>query len=422
MRIAFVTAYPPAPMRVRAYSFLRQLAFEHEVTAVALCHNERELEELLALRAEGIHTLAVREAAWRPVARAAGALAVGKSLQERHGAAPALRRAVHRLVELGQVDLVHVEHLRAVSSVRGLAVPVVWDSVDCISQLYRLGAQYGATSMIRRVGALEATRAREAEQRLLADLSHVIVTSARERAALLGTGPAVAPTGERRRSLLSTHTITPSRQASVHVIANGVDASYFAPMAMPHAPDVIVFSGKMSFHGNAAACAELTREIMPRIWRHRPQVKLVIAGANPPRTIRALAADPRITVTGYVSDLRPYLASATVAVSPTPYAAGIQNKVLEALAMGTPVVAMPASVGGLHVTPGRELLVAESASAVAHAILRLLDQPRLREQLAREGRRYVLRQHSWQTAAARLVAVYEAAVETGPRPALMRTG
>ncbi len=414
MRIAFVTAYPPAPIHVRAYSLVRQLAREHDVTAVALCHSASELEELNALHADGIHTIAIKEAFWKPVTRAATALFSGASLQVRHGAAPALRREVRRLAATQQVDLVHVEHLRAVSSVRGLGVPVIWDAVDCISQLYRLGAQYGATPMMRWLGDLEAGRAHREEQRLLTEAPHIVVTSARERDALLG----VELDGERARGADRCDASPTRRRSTVHVVANGVDADYFAPMAMTRAPDTVVFSGKMSFHANVAACQVLVREIMPLVWQRRPGARLVIAGANPPRYIRALAADPRIVVTGFVPDLRPYIGGATVAVCPTPYAVGIQNKVLEALAMGVPVVAMPAVVGGLRITPGRELLVAESAGEVADAILRLMAYPEERKQLARNGRRYVLRHHSWRSAAAQLVAIYEAALGRAHQPQL----
>ncbi len=418
MRIAFVTAYPAAPIHVRAYSLIRQLAREHDVTAVAACHSARELEELNALRADGIRTIAVQEPSWRPAVRAATALLSGASLQVLHGAAPGLRREVRRLADTQQVDIVHVEHLRAVSSVRGLSVPVVWDAVDCISQLYRLGAQYGATTMMRWLGDLEAKRAHREEQRLLTEALHIVVTSAHQRDALLGTGH----DGESAQGADCSGASSTSHRSSVHVVANGVDADYFAPMAAPHAPETVVFSGKMSFHANVAACQLLVREIMPLVWQHRPGVRLVIAGANPPRYIRALAANPRIAVSGFVSDLRPYIGSATVAVCPTPYAVGIQNKVLEALAMGVPVVAMPTVLAGLRVTPGCELLVAASARGVADAILRLLTHPEDCEQLARNGRSYVLRHHSWRSAASQLVAIYEAALESARQPQLMRMG
>ncbi len=114
----------------------------------------------------------------------------------------------------------------------------------------------------------------------------------------------------------------------IHVVPNGVDLDYFSPLATPREGNVVVFSGRMSFHANVAAASILTREIMPLVWERRPDVRLVLAGSSPPRSVRRLACDRRVNVTGYVADLRPYIGGATVAVSPTPYAVGMQNKVL----------------------------------------------------------------------------------------------
>ena len=154
---------------------------------------------------------------------------------------------------------------------------------------------------------------------------------------------------------------------------------------------------------------------MPLIWRSRPQARLAIAGSNPPRAVRQLARDGRITVTGYVRDLNALVGAATVAVSPLPYAVGIQNKVLEAMASGTPVVASVAAAGGLRTTPGRDLLVAGTSEEFADAVLRLLDDPETWNSVAERGAAYVAERHNWEAITEQLTGVYERALSIRSR-------
>jgi glycosyltransferase involved in cell wall biosynthesis len=162
----------------------------------------------------------------------------------------------------------------------------------------------------------------------------------------------------------------------------------------------------MSYHANVAAALYLVEHILPRIWRKRPSVRLVLAGCDPPRILRRLARNPRIELTGYVADLRPYIAQAQVAVCPLPYAVGIQNKVLEALALGTPVVASPCAIAGLQTVPGRDLLVADHPDTFASAVLHLLGCQPLRQRLVTCGLDYVATNHNWESLIQKLTAVY----------------
>ena len=122
-----------------------------------------------------------------------------------------------------------------------------------------------------------------------------------------------------------------------------------------------------------------------------------------------MTRDARVEVTGFVDDLRPYLASAGVAVCPARYAVGVQNKVLEAMAMGTPVVSTPAGCAGLGAQTEKDLLVADGEEQLADAVLRVLRDTALAKQLSISGRRYVERQHSWAKSAQKLAEVYQEA-------------
>lgn len=129
-------------------------------------------------------------------------------------------------------------------------------------------------------------------------------------------------------------------------------------------------------------------------------------GKNPPQAICALAKDERVHVTGFVPDLRPYWARATVSVSPMQYSVGIQNKVLEAMATGTPVVASSQVCSALKVRDGTHLLVADDPTTFAERVLRLLDDVTLRREIAINGRDYVEERHDWRAIAGDLENIY----------------
>ena len=150
--------------------------------------------------------------------------------------------------------------------------------------------------------------------------------------------------------LLRTHTrdfTSEEPGAGISVIPNGVDLEYFRPLQLERQRFNLVFSGKMSYHANVATALYLYHQIMPLIWQHRPEATLTIVGSKPPKTIQALGNDPRVEVTGYVEDMRPYVGRAEVMLSPMVYSVGIQNKVLEAMALGTPVVAAAQAAAAL---------------------------------------------------------------------------
>jgi polysaccharide biosynthesis protein PslH len=147
------------------------------------------------------------------------------------------------------------------------------------------------------------------------------------------------------------------------------------------------------------------------VWEKRPDVKLTVVGKDPPRELLALAENPAVRVTGSVPDLRPYLQRATVAVAPITYGAGIQNKVLEAMACATPVVASPQAVLALNVRVGEEILVSGDAHGFAEQVLRLLADPSFRRSVGEAGRQFVERQHSWNATAIHLEQLYQQAGE-----------
>ncbi|MBK1706652.1 sugar transferase [Halochromatium glycolicum] len=190
--------------------------------------------------------------------------------------------------------------------------------------------------------------------------------------------------------------ISPER---VHAIDNGVDTAYFSPEAdlpnpYPAETRALVFTGAMDYWANVDAVVFFAGQVFPRIRAAMPKARFYIVGARPLPEVCALGERPGITVTGAVADIRPYLAHAMGAVAPLRIARGVQNKVLEALAMGCPVVVTPQALDGLRPDAGSDWLVAEADEEIAQLSLRLLHGTE-RTTRGAQGRDYVLRHYGW---------------------------
>jgi len=170
--------------------------------------------------------------------------------------------------------------------------------------------------------------------------------------------------------------LAPESAARVHGVPNGVDCDYFDPARdyadpFPEADLPIVFTGAMDYWPNVDAVTWFAQQVMPLLG-DEALLRFYIVGSNPSPVVKALAADPRVIVTGRVEDVRPYLAHAVVAVAPLRVARGIQNKVLEAMAMGRPVVASPAALEGIGPEAAKHLICAPSPADFATAVRRVL--------------------------------------------------
>jgi glycosyltransferase involved in cell wall biosynthesis len=161
----------------------------------------------------------------------------------------------------------------------------------------------------------------------------------------------------------------------------------------------------MDYFPNVDAVNYFCHEIFPLVREVVPAVQFYIVGRNPTQQVRQLSRQPNVIVTGAVSDVRPYLVRARVAVAPLRIARGVQNKILEAMAMGLPVVGTPAALQGTWATTTDGVRMAESPRAFAHALVTLLEDHALRRQCGLQARRYVQEHHQWDEHNARLEAL-----------------
>jgi glycosyltransferase involved in cell wall biosynthesis len=423
LNILFITPYTPTPIRTRPYNLIRALVRRgHAVTLATVWESGEERETLRRWEEDGVRVVAARLTKARSAWNCLRVLPTRTPLQAVWCWQPGLiaqtmddRRQTMTGRPIFDFDVIHVEHLRGAryglalkSQIRNpkSQIPLVWDSVDCITYLFEQAARDSRSRLGRWMTRLELARTRRYEAWLLTQFDHILVTSETDRRALHELTEQSRPQSKIQNP-----------KSKITVLPNGVALDYFTPGDEPRDPSTIVFTGKMSYHANITAALHLANDIMPQVWDQRPDVSLYIVGKDPPAEIRALAGageqsaiqnpKSKIVVTGTVPDIRPYLWEVTVAVAPIQYGAGVQNKVLEAMACGTPVIASPVAVAALDVADGEELMVAEGAEQFAGAILRLLDDAALRERLSAAGRRYVGQHHDWDAVAGRLEMIYE---------------
>lgn len=416
MRLLYIITYAPTPVRTRSYNLLKQMARRgHEITLVTTTRSDEEAEAVEAWRRQRVRVIAT------PIGNMQTAMALGRGalsgepMQAWFDWQPALAAQVKQLVAQEVFDVAHVEHVRAAkyglalmeipnqnSVLSGLSrvaggspsaqmgrPPIVWDAVDCISALFEQTRQRAATQKSRLMAAAELGRTRRFEARCARNFDRTLAISQKDRDALAALAP--------ERS-----------QCAAQVWRAGLDCDFFAPQNLPRDPSTLIFSGKMSYHANAAAAAYLLSEIMPRVWQAKPKVKLKIVGQNPPQFLRGLAAQAagEVALTGRVDDMRPHLAQAALAVAPLVYGAGAQFKALEAMGMGAPVVASPLVLNGISAADGESILIGADAEQFAQKVLLALDDAPLRQRVGEAGRAFVLAHHAWPQVAADLEGIY----------------
>lgn len=327
----------------------------------------------------------VPRAAWTPAlaggleARLAGRLRSAPRLDLR--AAVAFKERVREVASARTYDVVHVRQLPMAPYASGLrSSGRLLELIDSET----LGAERALPRTART--RLRARLAAQVERRAMKGFD-VVTTVAEADAARL-------------RQLVP--------EQRVEVVPNGVDAERFRPQAgVEPVPGSLVFVGAMSYPPNVAAMRHFCADVLPLLRRSRPDVQVTIVGRDPAPAVRELESQAGVQVTGEVEDVRSYLAGASVFVAPMISGSGIKNKVLEAMAMGRPVVATALAAEGLPVTSGEHVVVADGARPFAEAVARLIDDRERRETMGRAARGLVERHYTWDACAATYERLYE---------------
>ncbi|MGE4043754.1 MAG: TIGR03087 family PEP-CTERM/XrtA system glycosyltransferase [Acetobacteraceae bacterium] len=379
--------YPPIRgEKIRSYKVLAHLAARYRIFLGCLADEPVAEADIAAMRAlcDDVHIAPID----RRTARLAclTGLVTGDALSVRYFHDSGLARWVRGTVAKTAPEIVFVYSSNMAPYVLDLPRTgrCVVDLVDVDSEKWRAYAR-AARGPMRLVYRREWRRVRDLEERIARDCDMSILVSATEA------------------GLAARH--APRWADRIVGISNGVDHDYFDP-ALPCPPPfdpsvpTFVFTGTMDYPPNVDAVTWFTRDILPVIRRTHPQASFCIVGNNPSAAVQALAATPGVQVTGRVPDVRPYLAHAAASVAPMRIARGIQNKVLEAMAMAKPVIVTSGALEGIDALPGAELLLADEAEAFAKACCQALDAPHA-ERLGRAARARVLHSYDWAAQLAR---------------------
>lgn len=368
---------------MRAYHQIQALSREHTITLLSLAETTVTKSERARV-AELCHQVNVV-----PLPRTQALLNAGLGVPSRLPLQVNYYRSTRFKQELGALlarerfDAIHTTLIRLLPYVWDLRQePVVVDLIDSLS--LNLADRRKQVGGLKRVAyEMEYRRVQQYERAVVRRFPALVVSSAADSQALGGGRAAVIP--------------------------NGVDMERFA-FAGPGARDAgtLIFTGNMGYHPNDEAVAWFCAEVWPLLRASHPALRFQVVGTNPSERIRSLAsAATGIEVLGKVPEVTSYLQKATVAVCPMRSGSGIQNKVIEAMSAGAPVVATGIANRGVRAVGGRDLLVADTARDFAHAATRLLDDAPLRAELGRAGREYVARHFRWEQHAQQLVEVYE---------------
>ena len=187
---------------------------------------------------------------------------------------------------------------------------------------------------------------------------------------------------------------------NIYIIPNGVDHEFFAPREASKNYD-LVFTGNMAYPPNVNAAEFLVHEVMPLVWKEKPETKVMIAGATPDRKVTALESE-KVTVTGWMDDIRDAYAGAKMFIAPMRIGTGLQNKLLEAMSMKIPSITTSLANDALCAKAGKEILVGDTAEELARHILNLLSDQELYGKISENGYRLVRKAYSWEEATARL--------------------
>jgi sugar transferase (PEP-CTERM/EpsH1 system associated) len=382
MRILYLAhrlPYPPNKGdKIRSYHHVRHLAAGNDVHLLAFIDDPDDEQWVARLRDLCREVVPVRLDRRRGLMRGLRAWAEGRSLSEGFFGSSAMTDAVRHVATRTPPDVawafssVMAQYLPAATAPRTIV-----DVVDVDSEKWRQFAR-DSHQPLRAAYGLEARRLRAFEEGVGRTTDQVLFVSEGEAELFRSFG---AP------------------RARVLVVPNGVDTDYFNPE--PRTGDrraaQLLFTGALDYRPNVDAVLAFARDVLPRVRAHIPEAQFTAVGHRPARLLlrHAQRHPGDVQVMGSVPDVRPYFRQAQVYVAPLRLGRGVQNKILEAMAMRVPVVASPLAVSGLSVTPGTHVLVARTPQDYADAVVGLLRSPAERERLAAAAARLIAGRYTW---------------------------
>lgn len=284
-----------------------------------------------------------------------------------------IEKKLHRFIRELKPNHIICQLIRTSEYVRRLeGIPKTLDYMDALSAgMERRSENTGA--FMRKVIQAEAIRLKKYEHEIFHDFDHCTIISASDR-----------------------KLIFQYNNEDIHIIPNGIDSEYFKPVDREKSIDLL-FTGNMAYPPNVRTAEFLVRKIMPIVWEIRPETTLMISGSSPVNRVKALR-NKKVTVVGWVDDIRNSYTGSKVFIAPMIIGSGLQNKLLEAMAMKLPCITSELANLSLDATEGKEILIGRDAKSYAALIISLLEDERRANALAENGHKFAISNFSWSIA------------------------
>jgi glycosyltransferase involved in cell wall biosynthesis len=389
LRILFLTPRYPFPLiggdRVKAYYLLRGLAASHEVVCASMIEGaDASVEQREALTGMGVRVETVLLSQFKAVARVALTVLSNKPLEIQYYTSRNFAALVDRLVVETKPDVIISFFMRTAEYALPYRIPRVLVAEDARLLLQERATAGGFTGPGWVMRMAEKMKLRKYEPQIIGNFDRVTYVAELDRKKMQGMNPA----------------------ARTAIVTNGVDLEAF-----PFNPDQssrsgLVLAGKLDVLQSRVLAESLAREVMPLVRRQVPDAVCTIVGKNPPPAITRLACE-YVRVIGEVPHMSPYLTSAAVFAHPLRVGAGIQNKVLEAMASGAPVVTTSEGISGIRAIDGEHAFVTRSTEEFANRSVALLRDASLRFRMATAAHALIERDHTWPAVLAQLQEVLD---------------
>ncbi len=397
MNVLFFSPYPPYPPTfggtVRIYNLMRQVARHHDV--YSLCYvspYDPEVDRSPLQDFVRVHEEVARPYPERKRLNQARSMLSRHSFQHIAHRTEAMQAALDRMVREHDIDVIVVEfsQMGCFDFPDGPAVVVDEHNVEW--DLLQREYEASAPSLRKLYQLAEFNKFRREEIAVLERADRVTVTSPRDRDLLLRHAPGLA----------------------IDVVENGVDIEYFRPVPDSMAePDTLVFTGTMHYHPNQQAARWFVEDILPLIHTEVSTARFIGAGGRVTPELEVLCNE-HVHFTGYVEDIREWFHKASVFVVPLRVGGGTRFKVVEAMAVGKPVVSTRLGAEGIPVEHGEQLILADDPNSFAAEVVDLLHDPARAHDMARAGRAFVEKHFAWDVIGTRMVDAIEKAVEREP--------
>ena len=382
-KLLVLTSRFPYPLekgdKLRVFHQIRLLSQEFSLVLVSLHETPVTAEDKAVLRkyCDQIYLLPLPK--WRIALNLYQALIHNQSFQVGYFYSRTLQRKLNEIIDKEQPDHLYAQLIRTGKYVAQASIPKTIDFMDVFSgQLFRRAEH--SHPLLRWLFRREAQKMATLEARLFKAFDHATIISNQDREQLAF-----------------------SEKGEVVVVPNGIDTQFFKACDQEKKYDLI-FVGNMGYHPNVVAAQYLVKEIMPLIWEKNESVQVLLAGARPAMEVKRLAG-PRVTVSGWMDDIREAYASGRIFVAPLFLGSGQQNKILEAMSMGLPCITTPMvnnAIGGVN---NKNILLAENKNEFSLQALDLLGSTQRQKEIGNAAMAFVMESFSWEQSVQKLVAL-----------------